>query len=453
MIKKIISIALLSFLLSTLWGCKKEQTVVIQHEPITLTYYKLFDNDEIVRPIFDSYQIEHPYVEIIYKKFTDPEEYLNTIISEIAEGGGPDVMSVPNTWIAQNYKKLAPAPDNFASAEKFNDTFVNVAFRDNVLSNAEGVFKIYGVPMYVDTLALYYNDSIFEKTVPERGKPASTWKGFINDVNKINKIKDNQIIRSAIALGRGDNINRAADIFYLLLAQNDINFYKEDYSESAFAQNSKSDDVLNFINDFANPKSNVYSWNSNLAQKDSAEKEIIPFVQGKTAMMFGYSYQYKEILKQINLQNLDEESGGLQASDLKIIEVPQFANSENKVAFANYMTETVSRNSKYPEEAWALLGHMVKTDNLKIYYKNEYKPTSKRELLPEQENNPIYKAFANQISYAISLPMIDNFKYKKIINNLINKGLENELNRQYLIQAQSDINQIIPGTGVYPFVH
>jgi len=453
MIKKIFSSILILTTIISISACKKQEVYVAPPEPLSLSYYKLFDNQENIQPIFDAFQKEHPHVTIVYRKFNDPKKYLETIVSEIAEGGGPDIMSVPNTWIAQNYKKLSPAPSTFATAEKYQDTFVNLAFKDNVLTDSEGQSTIYGIPLYVDTLALFYNDNLFEAAIPERGKPSETWEGLVNDINKLTKLNNSkELLQGGIALGRGDNINRAADIFYLLLMQQGVEFYKPGFKETDFGQNEKTSEIVKFLNNFAEKNNNNYTWDTNLVSADSNEKEILAFAQGKTAMMLGYAYQYKELLNQIELQN---RNGILEvsAADLKVIETPQFKDSENPVAYASYMTEVVSRNSKNSQAAWDLLGFMVKTENLQAYYSKDFKPTSKRELLPSQEANPIYGPFVKQIAYAKTMPIQDTFEYKAIIQKMITESLNNNQIRKYLINAQSAINQLIPSQGAYPFVY
>jgi len=453
MIKKILSITLISVITFSLSSCKKQEQLVAAPDPITLSYYKLYDKQETVQPLFDAFQKANPHITINYRKFNNPEKYLETIVSEIAEGGGPDLMSVPNTWIAQNYKKLSPAPANFATPEKYQDTFVNLAFKDNVLTNQEGESVIYGLPLYVDTLALFYNDSLLEAAVPERGKPSSTWEGLLSDISKLTKLNESQnLSQSAIALGRGDNINRAVDIFYLLLAQKEVDFYKKDFSQSIFGQNEKSSEIVKFINSFAEKGNPNYTWSPTIADPESSEKELLAFAQGKTAMMFGYSYQYKEILNQVELQKRNGTSE-VNSADIKIVKAPQFQEAETPIAYASYMTEVVSRNSQNSQAAWDLLSFLVKTENLQTYYTNDFKPSSKREFLESQSANPIYGPFVEQIAYAKTMPIQNGFEYKQIIQEMINESLNQEQIRKFLIEAQSAINDLIPSKGVYPFVY
>lgn len=449
---KITTILLLISSVLLLVGCKKKNIVTNNLPPVTLTYYKLFENEENLTPIFTKFKQQNPHITIVYKKFTDPEQYLDTIVSEIAEGGGPDIMSVPNTWVAQNYRKLTPAPETVATPQAFNDVFVNVASRDNIIYNQEGIGQVYGFPLSVDTLALFYNDSHFETEIPERGRPSSTWEGIVNDVIRLT-VQDSSSLdrfsRTGIALGKADNILRASDIFYLLLLQNDINFYSDDFKSANFARNSDTEDVLDFYTSFADENSSNYSWNQFTSDSESAEQELISFVTGKTSMIFGYSYTYKDVLNQIQIQKRNGEDV-INASDVQITESPQLADAENPVAYANYFTEVVSRNSDHTQEAWLLLAFMIDQENLQEYYSKDFKPTSLRNLIPEQRENPIYGAFINQLGYATTIPIVDQFEYDAIITELIESAPQQEQKRQILIDAENKINSLIPNEGAYP---
>lgn len=112
-IRQIVTFTLLvafsAFLFS---GCiaKEQAPKASKTEPITLVYYKLFDDEDVMKPLIQQYQSAHPNVTIVYKKYTDPVEYENLIINELAQGEGPDVFSMPNYWFLRNVKKLTPMP-------------------------------------------------------------------------------------------------------------------------------------------------------------------------------------------------------------------------------------------------------------------------------------------------------------------------------------------------------
>jgi len=441
--KKFISLTLLLIFVLNLSGCKKKQVIVEQKAPVTLTYYKLYDNKEIYAQSIQGFREKFPYVSVNIKTFQDKDSYLNTIIREIAEGRGPDLFSVPNTWVKSNFKLLQEAPAAI-TPEIYQNTYINTAFEDNTIQKSDGSVAIYGIPLSVDTLALYYNSQLFENTIPERGKPQSTWAGINQDSKILTSKNENNIKRAGVALGSKET-NRNSDTYMLRLLQNKINFYDKTASQVAFTKNNKSLEIFKEMQSYANPKSTNFTYDKSLNLPNLKDKEVSAFAQGKTAMIFGYSHLYKDILNKIDLY----KSSGLETiskSSVKITEAPQEVISDNKIAYANYLTEVVNRNSNHGFEAFALLGELSSQKSLNQIYSKDFKPTSRRDMIPSQRQNRIYGAFANQLGYAKSIAL-PSTNVEKIINEMFDQQTLQKLDEvQYatvLNQAASKINKEI----------
>ena len=449
---KLILLLVITSLVIFTTGCKKQgaQTPT-RANIVTLNYYKLFENEENLQPLFNKFQQVNPNIRINYKKFTDPEKYLETILSELAEGTGPDIISVPSTWVAQNYKKLSPAPSNYATPTVIDDVFVNVVKKDNVLIDTDGIQKVFGIPLSVDTLALYYNDKLFEQFLPELGKPSQTWNGLKANAELLTlPDEQNNLIRSGLSIGTGEGIFRSSDIFKLMLLQNNISLFDKNYSRVNIANNTKTTELLNFYSSFSN--SNTPVWADNLGSEN--EKELYAFVTNKTAMIFGYSYLYKDLLNTIELAKRNGEKNVISTKDIKITSLPQFKNQETPIALANYYTESVTRNSKNAELSWKLITFLADPDNLREYYKKEFKPTSRRELIAEQKENSIFGVFATQLGIAESFIVNDENKTNQIIKKLLDNAALNKdpsLNsRNLLVESQNELDNLIPNEGAYP---
>lgn len=462
--KKFFATFLIFSLLTTLLnGCfRKDQPKKVSKNTIELTYYKLFDDEDTIKPLIQEFQSQHKNIKINYKKFTNVRDYEDMIINELAEGEGPDIFEIHNTWLPRHYKKIAPLPTKLMSIAQFKDTFVDTTATDLIRYDLKSeTEQIFALPLYVDTLALYYNHQIYEEKVPSRGKPPPTWAEFDDDVYKIN-VPDKSFERfkiSAVAMGRSDNILRAIDIFYLLLLQNRTEFYDEKFQKALFASSQGVDDTgkkrnparesLEYFISFATSNLKNYSWNQYLADKNSPEKELIPFTKGKTAMIFGYSYLYQDIINQIKALS---NKGALSISekDIGIAAVPQVF-PEKKRAYASYFAETVARTSAHPYEAWLFLKFLTNKENQIEYNKVTNRPTSRRDLIDEQKRDPIYGIFASQLGHARSLPEYDNRLYKEIFENTISSLNTGSVKpEQALKTAENEINEIIPATGLIP---
>ncbi|MDA1060702.1 MAG: extracellular solute-binding protein, partial [bacterium] len=283
--KSLVYLLVLSVLVSFVFSGCREKGANGKKEDFTgveLTYYKMWDDSEILEPIINEYQASHPGLQIHYRKFSDFNEYQRTILNEMAEGEGPDIFSMQNTWFASNYKKISPMPTDFGSPNDFLSLFVDVAYQDLVRTDQNGQLGVMALPMTVDTLALYYNKDHYEDRIPSRGTPADTWEGIKEDVVLLNKEDENLDLEvSGIAMGRADNISRGVDVLYLLMLQYGTKFYNDNMSESIFAGQQTSSgpsnypglDALDLYTSFADANQKHYSWNEYIVDDDSIEKE------------------------------------------------------------------------------------------------------------------------------------------------------------------------------------
>lgn len=468
-IKTSISLLLAILVLALpLSGCfpKEKAPAVTAPTQMTLVYYKMFDDEDVMRPLIQQYQVEHPMVQIVYRKFEDLEEYENLIVNELAEGEGPDIFSVPNYWFLRHKKKISPMPTTMMTPQDFDSTFVSVATKDLVLRDpADGVNKIYGMPLTVDTLALYYNRATYEDKIPSRGRPATTWEGIKEDVFRLTKT-DNSFERfevAGIAMGRADNISRAVDILYLLMIQYGASFYNENVSSAIFDTEkviteggqsiNPATEALDLYTSFGLPANKNYSWNQYLADSRQHEKEMETFAKGKVAMIFGYSYLYEDIKNKIDeLQKQGVKTIDLE--DMRIAPVPQVndpeTSTEKRDAYANYFAETVSRTSKNPDVAWDFLMFITSKENIEYYSDKTKKPTSRRDMIDTQIQDPIYGVFAEQIGYAESLPIYDAVRYEEIFGKAIGSVLATVSPADAVKIAAEEVNAILPEEGLIP---
>ena len=117
MFKKITILCLLAiFLITSGFGCKKPDNKVIEAaKPITLVYWRVFDGPDAFDEIIANYKLQHPFINIEYRKLRY-EEYEKELLNALAEDRGPDIFSIHNTWIKKYKTKIEPMPETTTMA-------------------------------------------------------------------------------------------------------------------------------------------------------------------------------------------------------------------------------------------------------------------------------------------------------------------------------------------------
>jgi len=470
--KKTISLFLLLSLFAGLTsGCSfflKNTSTKGKAAQIALTYYRFGDDADVIRPLLDSYQTAHPGTTIqLVTKFPSYQIYEDMLINEIAEGGGPDLFSVPNTWIYKHQKKIEPLPEAMGTVDQFRQNFVATADRDLVRPDSRypTSLRIFGIPLFVDTLAVYYNKPQYEDRIPNRGRPAALWNDFVADSVALTKTgTDSGFEVSGTALGRTDNISHGLDVFYNLVLQYGGGLYNQQGTSAALKtlmvkQNAPVGgdqqiypfaQALNFFASFARSDSSNYSWNSFSASPQGSQ-ELLAFSRGHVSSIFGYSDTYSKITSLIGSTSR-QGIKTLALKDIGVAPLPQFqdpsVSTSKRDALATYMFETVSRNSKYQKESWDLLLFLGNKKNQEFYNQKTHRPTSRRDLLDTQSKDPIYGVFAQQVGFASSLPLYDGVRVNDIVSQMLQSVADSAtIPKDAIDVADAHIGVLLPKSG------
>jgi len=418
-------------------------------KPITLTYWRVFDTEDAFSAIIANYQKIHPNITIQYKEFRY-DEYEKELINALAEDRGPDMFSIPSTWVSEYQNKIAPLPAQTTimtpvvqgtikkvlvqlpvttpslTLKDLKNNFVDVVYSDTVL-NKGGVDKIFGLPLYMDTMAMYYNTDLFNNA--GISQPPQYWNlEFQQDVKKLTKQNSQgNIVQSGVAMGSSANIQRSQDILSLLMMQNGaVMMNGGSVTFQSVPPGSQQGynpglEALRFYTDFSNPDKDVYCWNSN--QPNS----LTMFEQGNLAIMFDYAYDLPTI------------KAAAPKLNFSVAKMPQIQGNSNLVNYANYWLETVSTKSKNVDAAWNFIQFETSQDQVQNYLKVAQKPTALRALINSEINDLNIGVFASQVLTAQSWyhgnnplaaetamqQMIDmTVKDEKDINAIIGQGAD-----------------------------
>jgi len=349
--------------------------IITNKGPKIINIWTTTDNKKALDPILNKFQDKNSNVKINYV-VKNADTFLEDSINEIAAGNGPDLWVIPNDWLPQysdklvsmNETVLADSKKHLSGLEVYKQKFPQVISSGTIINN-----KIIGIPLTIDTLTLYYNPSLFskvnteiyqsQKVISEKEKSVlygqiNNWDDFVKAVQLITKKNGNKIERSAAAIGTADNISQSTDILTLLMMQNGAKMVSDDLKSAQFQtdQNQFSDikfpgvKALEFYNSFSDPKSNNYTWNSEI------EDSVRAFVEGKTAMIF----DYPSVDKKIKLIDPKFEYSS--------ITMPQLKETENIVNLAKFPVLTVTKASKNPDIAWDLILYLTTdSENLNTF--------------------------------------------------------------------------------------
>jgi multiple sugar transport system substrate-binding protein len=317
MLKKISKLFLGFSAIFLLGGCGFKSAAPEGYQ-VDLEVWGVFDDSDAYQEIISAYQEMNPYVNIEYRKL-QPENYEEELLQALAANKGPDIFMLRNAWVAPFQDKIEPAPEKYTE-KAYREAFVDVVAGDFIGSDN----KIYGAPLSVDSLALYYNKDLFNAA--GIATPPATWEQLAADVELLTKLgSTGNFEQSGVALGTAMNINRSTDVFSAIMFQ--LGGEPGEPSRVDLS-NEETRKAMEFYTQFANIRSPLYSWNS------SQHYSIDSFYEGTLAMMINYSWQYPTI-KQKNAK-----------LNIGIAPLPQFASGiQSNVA--NYWGFAVTRNKEY----------------------------------------------------------------------------------------------------------
>lgn len=386
---------------------------------ISLTYWGVWEDQEVFAPLIQAYQKTNPNIKIDYQKMA-PQDYRNKLLARSKNGQGPDLFRFHNTWLPEITDLASPLPQTVMTNAEFEKTFYKIHQTDLKAGS-----YYYGLPLEVDGLVLVYNENLLKKAGIQTAP--TTWDEVTDMVGKLTvKDRNGQLITSGIALGTTSNIDNYSDILGLMLLENGGSLKKLDQPEAAGA--------LQIYRKFAEAPQGF--WNDTMPNATTA------FIQEKVAMILVPSW----VILNIKAANPDIA--------LKVVPVPSVPGAA-PISIANYWVEGVSKYSKNQLEAWKFLRYLVDKDNLTRLYEIEAKlrpfgePYSRIDLAPLLAQNNYVGAVIKEADHFVSIPIIRR-TYDNGLNDELIQYLENAINatiqgvsyQEALKTASNGVNQV-----------
>ncbi|KKW32637.1 MAG: Extracellular solute-binding protein family 1 [Candidatus Uhrbacteria bacterium GW2011_GWA2_52_8d] len=435
-------------------GCGGSSTAQkLATTPVTITIWRVFDDSSTLDGIMSAYKALHPNISFSYRELRY-DEYEDELIRAFAEGEGPDIFSLHNTWIGKYESLIEPMPDSLTipysetrgtikketvytvqeeptmSERALKSDFVDVVVQDVLRSykpnsKADAEDRIFGLPLGMDSLALFYNKDLLNAAgIPE---PPTTWTEFQDQVTQLTQINtSDSIVQAGAAIGTSQNVERAFDILSILMMQNGTQM-TDSRGRATFAQENDSGflggEAVRFYTDFANPLKAVYTWNKDMPDSFDA------FISGNTAFFFGYSYHY-DLIRAANSK-----------LDFSVSPLPQIDGGKT-LNYANYWVETVAKSTDASDWAWDFVQFAASEEQVGNYLESANKPAALRGLINSQLEDEVISIFAGQTLTAESWYRgSDASVAEEAFLDLIDAFLEGSEQERALKDAQNKTNQ------------
>jgi len=373
------------------------------------------DNSNSIQRLLEEYS-KSGGIQVDYRHFDNAGVYEKTLLNALAIGRGPDIFIFHSSWLPKHYDKAYPAP------EPLNVAYVQQMFPDVVQKDFTIENRVYALPLYIDTLALFYNKDIFNAKsialVPE------TWQDFQNLIPKLRELNIlNQIVKPAAAIGGSEkSISNASDLLSLLMIQKGSQMISGQ-GQSDFGLRGL--EAFNFYLQFADSSSDYYTWNDNI------DNSLNLFSQGDLAMTFNYQSAVSLIKERNPYLNFG------------VSLMPQF-DVEPPINYSDYWGLAVSAQSANKVAAWNFIASAAANPKIsEVYLKANGKPPALRSLIDKYKNDPNLGVFAKQALTAKSWSQSDNNSIKQILSDMIESVVSGKLSSDKAMgQAISRINSL-----------
>ena len=316
----------------------------IRTGPVTLTYWGLWEPEEVIRPLLDEFQTVHPNVKVEYQ-MQSPPEYRERLQSALSQGRGPDIFRIHNTWIPMLRSSLSPVPENIYTASDMETLFYPAVKSDLRVGS-----DYYAIPLEIDGLGLFVNNDLLQQaglSVPQNWDDlrAAALAMSRCDSEDGKCTGEGRILISGAALGNTENVDHWQEILALLMLQNGVDLGNP--------VGKNAEDALTFFTIFSSVDG---VWDATLPTSTQA------FAAGKLAMFIAPSWRAFEI---------QQKNPNLKYKTVPIPQLPKDSPNEVDITYATYWAQGVWSKSPNKSTAWDLLNYLVSAESLQKLYKNE----------------------------------------------------------------------------------
>lgn len=388
-------------------------------ERVSLEVWGTEDNDSFEKAA-RAYMDKKTNVSVDYKEISEAS-FESRLMTALAAGKGPDIFFVESHSLPVDL--ISEAPQTAFTLERLRTSFPEVIEQDFAPGG-----KVLALPLYLDTLALVYNQNIYNRVGIV--DPPKAWEEFEDIVSDLRVLDDSgRVVKAGAAIGGSDrSIENATDVLQMLMLQNGAQMISgESRNSPTFAsQGDKGIAAFDYYTKFGNPAGSFYTWD------DSGKKAMDSFASEESVMVFAY----KSDIEELKAKNPFLKVG--------VAPVPQ-VNLEKPVTFASYHGMAVSKQSKKQDWAWDFIINFSTDPSIaKSYIAESKKPPALKSLISENLKSAEYGIFARQALVAESWFYSGHGKIKEALSQAIQKKISGAADsKTALQQAENRVREII----------
>lgn len=387
-------------------------------EPMEIVYWGLWEPQPVLQAIFTEFESQNPGIKVNYQqqKITDYRERLATAIES---GQGPDLFRYHHSWLPMIGPLLSPVP-----ASVFTDSSYQATFYPIAAQWLKGSRAYLGIPLEIDGLGLYYNQTIFTAAGKQ---PPDNWEALRVTAKQLTVYSGDTIQRGGVALGTTNNVEHWSDILGAMLLQNGANPEKPN--------NPNGQDAVTFYTLFTTTDR---VWDATMPPA------VYAFATEKVTMMIAPSWRAFD---------LRDQNPNLKFA---IAPLPQLPGTNTN--WASFWVEGVSNKTSNDkqEAAWKLLQFLSQKETLQKLYTAQSQvrlfgePFSRIDMADQLTSDPYVGAYIKTAPSAQSW-YLNSFTFDNGVNDQIIKYYEDAVNAvtsgtpalKALVTTEEGINQVM----------
>lgn len=295
------------------------------------------------RSVIQNFREKNQNITIEYKQ-VETGHYEEELVNALASGTGPDIFMLHNSQIKTHANKIAPLPQQAlgVSLVAYKNTFADIAITDLITKDNE----IIGVPLSLDTLALFYNKDMFNAA--NIAIPPVTWEEVTSLSRILTKVAPNgDIILSGLAMGTGVNTDHSMEILSALMMQSGAPIVRRENRDVRIGTEGR--EAFTFYISFARARNPNYSWHTLMPGSLEA------FARDRAAMTIGFLSDIPALRKTNPHLNLG------------VTPFPQPEDIRTPLTFGTYTFPTVSKQSRQQQAAWQFLLFAASNEDAKHF--------------------------------------------------------------------------------------